>query len=407
MHRLLHMEEFMMLNKKVIECIAVFGLCGIMSITAVTNSGSSEVFTEEKVLANTGLEYDGYAGVTAALLDCEDENDSVSVVKEDVDFVAAPQQLSPEELEWQNKLMPNVEEFLNVRAEANKDSEVVGKLYKGDVADIASSADGWSQITSGNVVGYVNDEYCIKGTDALEYAYNTFGTVAKVNADGLRVRAEQSEDSEVVHAVSNGTVLNVDRSVETVDGWVAVVYDSQTRYVSSSYVTVSLNVGTGITIEEEQAQIAAAKAAAEAEARERAEKEAASVASSGSSSSPEKSQGSSLAAEADEVTLLAAIIYCEAGGESYETQLAVGAVVVNRVKSGRFPNSIYSVIYQPGQFGPARTGKLERKLARGVSSSCYSAAQEALSGVDNTNGALYFNDGYSSQGIMIGSMHFR
>ena len=107
------------------------------------------------------------------------------------------------------------------------------------------------------------------------------------------------------------------------------------------------------------------------------------------------------------MTLLAAIIYCEAGGESYETQLAVGAVVVNRVKSGRFPNSIYSVIYQPGQFGPARTGKLERKLASGVSSSCYSAAQEALSGVDNTNGALYFNDGYSSQGIMIGSMHFR
>ncbi len=400
----------MVLNKKVIECAAVFGLCGIMSVTAVTNSGSSDVFTEEKVLANTSLEYDGYAGVTAALLEDSDDSEedgTFSIEEQDFIIVAESFSYSPEEMAWQKKLMPNVEEYLNVRVEANTDSDVVGKLYKGDVATITSQADGWSQITSGNVVGYVKDEYCIFGTNALEYAYNTFGTVATVNADGLRIRAEQNENSEVVHAVSNGAVLNVDRSVQTEDGWVAVVYDSQTRYVSSAYVTVSLNVGVGITIEEEQAQIAAQKAAEEEAARKKAEEEAVEAASSGSSETPSRSQGSSLAAEADEVTLLAAIIYCEAGGEPYETQLAVGAVVVNRVKSGRFPNSIYSVIYQPGQFGPARTGKLERKLASGVSSSCYSAAQEALAGVDNTNGALYFNDGYSSEGIMIGSMHFR
>ena len=62
--------------------------------------------------------------------------------------------------------------------------------------------------------------------------------------------------------------------------------------------------------------------------------------------------------------MLAALIFCEAGGEPYEGQVAEGAVVMNRVRSGIFPNSITEVIYQSGQFGPAITGKLDAGTCR-------------------------------------------
>lgn len=96
--------------------------------------------------------------------------------------------------------------------------------------------------------------------------------------------------------------------------------------------------------------------------------------------------------KAGDVKLLAAIIYCEAGNQPYNGKVAVGAVVLNRVESKRFPNSIEGVIYQRGQFTPAMTGKLARVLRNGnIPSSCYDAAEDALNGVDPVNGALFFN----------------
>ena len=176
---------------------------------------------------------------------------------------------------------------------------------------------------------------------------------------------------------------------------------------SADYATRSLNTRVGITIEEEQAQIAAQKEAERKAAEEKAAAEAAKKNTSENTSSKkaETTQGEAVSAGADDLTLLAAIIECEAGGESYECQLAVGAAVINRVKSGSNPNSISGVIYQKGQFGPASSGKLARKLNGHISSSCYSAAQEAMSGVDNTGGCTSFND--HGSGISIGNMKFR
>ena len=93
-----------------------------------------------------------------------------------------------------------------------------------------------------------------------------------------------------------------------------------------------------------------------------------------------------------DIALLAALIYCEAGNQCYEGKVAVGAVVLNRMESGRFPNTLEGVIYQRGQFTPAMTGKLARILRNGsIPSSCYEAAQDAFEGADPVNGALYFN----------------
>ena len=118
-------------------------------------------------------------------------------------------------------------------------------------------------------------------------------------------------------------------------------------------------------------------------------------------------QNQSVAASVDDVTLLAALIQCEAGNEPYEGQLAVGAVVMNRVRSGRYPGSIYEVIYQAGQFPPAGKGYVANKISNGVKSSCLQAAQEAIDGMDNTGGAMSFRRASSGHpGVVIGNHVF-
>ena len=155
--------------------------------------------------------------------------------------------------------MPKVEESLNVRAQADEQSDIVGKLYKGSVADIVENDGTWAHIKSGNVDGYVNVSYCVTGTDALSYAYDTCGEIATVNTDGLRVRETANTESKALEVADQGKTYQVDRAAQAPDGWIAVVSDSQTGYIAADYATRSLNTRVGITIEEEQAQIAAQK----------------------------------------------------------------------------------------------------------------------------------------------------
>ena len=99
------------------------------------------------------------------------------------------------------------------------------------------------------------------------------------------------------------------------------------------------------------------------------------------------------AAQADR-ELLASLIFCEAGNQPYEGQVAVGAVVMNRVKSGAYPNTISEVIYQSGQFTPAMTGWLDSVRANaGYTASAMQAAEEALAGSSPVGDCLYFSTG--------------
>jgi spore germination cell wall hydrolase CwlJ-like protein len=89
--------------------------------------------------------------------------------------------------------------------------------------------------------------------------------------------------------------------------------------------------------------------------------------------------------------LLANLIYCEAGGESYSGQVAVGSVVMNRVLSSVFPDTITGVIYQSGQFSPVASGRLALALAEGkATGSCYQAADEVMGGTTNVGSCVYF-----------------
>ena len=453
-------------SKKVFGSALVSGLAIALTVTAVTGNGVSTT-ADKKTAEVTKLEANGIAGLASVMngydVEAADFLDKyVSVEKADTTLVASAAEteaatdadaanaeteadenvteststedgttdceetekpVSKEEKEWQNKLMAKVDDFLYVRADADANSKIVGKMYKGDRAVVKKVGKTWTKIASGNVTGYVKNKFCVTGTDALDYAKEHCGAVAKASIDGLRVRESASTEAKVIKTVASGERLKVNTEAKEKDGWVAVKLGSDTCYVSEDYVEVSLDTGKAITLEEEQAAIKAEeekKAAEAAAAAEQKKKEAEAAANSSSSSSSNSGSGSSsqtassgttqnasLAATADEETLLAALVQCEAGGTSVQCMTAVGAVVVNRVRSGGFANSIYGVIYQRGQFGPASSGRLEARLASGVSSSARQAARAALSGSDPTGGAKYFKLASSGHaGTVIGPIVF-
>ena len=95
--------------------------------------------------------------------------------------------------------------------------------------------------------------------------------------------------------------------------------------------------------------------------------------------------------EEDDRYLLANLIYCEAGGEPYAGKLGVGSVVINRVLSSRYPNTVVGVIYQNKQFSPVASGRLAMALANDkATAACYQAADEAMQGVTNVGTCVYF-----------------
>lgn len=353
-----------------------------------------------RVTSGDAAEQDAEGGLTEMSADVADADTAVqaenaaSDTETDVSTETAGSEQTEEEALWQNRLMADVNDYLYVRASADADAEIVGKLYKGDVAEIQEEGSGWTHVASGNVDGYVNNDYCVTGTEALAYAQQNFDTEAEVRTNGLRIRSEADENASVITAVSEGTTLKVDSGVETDDKWIAVVYGGTTRYVSADYVTTSLALGEGITIEEEQAELARI-------AEEEAAKKAAQV------TEVTTVQNAAVEATVDDVTLLAAIIQCEAGNEVYEGQLAVGAVVMNRVRSGGYPGTVHDVIYQKSQFPPAGAGSVANVAAKGPKQSCLQAAQEALNGTDNTGGATCFRRASSGHaGVVIGNHVF-
>lgn len=400
----------MSLKKRAVEGIVVASTLVMMTAIAQTANTVEVEAAAVAVETRTDLATNGTAGVVVPLDQVEVAAlESVQTLTADIEqtrtamvATAAVQEevpvqevaLTEEQMLWQNRLMADVQEFLYVRAAGDENAEIVGKLYKGDVAEIVEYGDVWTHIVSGNVDGYVMNSYCVFGLDAMNYASTTFDTEASIQTNGLRVRSAASEEASVIAAVSTGMSLTVDTSAEAVDGWVAVEYAGEFGYVSAEYVTTELALGEGVTIEEEQAELARI-------AEEQAAAQAAQVSSSGTV------QTSAVAASVDDVTLLAALIQCEAGSECYEGQLAVGAVVMNRVKSGAYPGSIYEVIYQPSQFPPAGRGSVASIAASGPKASCIQAAQQAISGMDNTGGAISFARASSGRpGVVIGNHVF-
>ena len=288
---------------------------------------------------------------------------------------------------WDKTVAADVNDFLNIRKSADISAKIVGVLLPGRTATVESTEGKWSKITSGNITGYVMTKYLVSEDEARKLYNKTVGATGKVTAGSLIIREEATIASDRLTSVPKGTVLSL-KSLE--DGWYKVSCNGVSGYVLGSYVKENAPKG------------AITKTAYDNMQEDEAEKTEAS-----SSKSSEKKKNSYVINCSDsELDMLAAIVYCEAGGECYKGKLAVAAVVVNRVQSSRYPNNVEDVIKQKSQFSPVRSGRFAKTLKKGAPSSCYDAAVEALQGESPVGNAMSFRAGHSKKGTQIGNQYF-
>ena len=311
-----------------------------------------------------------------------DENATEVKAAETIDKSSdASSSASSQEAEETKLVMANVSKAVNIRENPSEESEKVGVLYKDCGGKILERKDGWTKIQSGELVGWANDEYLLFGEDAKKLASDVGKKVVSSQSSALNIRNEASENAEVIGVLAEKAF--VDMIEDLGNGWISVDYNDETGYVQSEYVTTDFRIDQGETI-------------AAIKIREEAQKKA----------SLTRNRGA-VSADADELKLLAALIQCEAGNQPYEGRVAVGAVVLNRVKSGAYPNTIYSVIYASGQFTPALNGTVANVYNSGkIADANYQAAQAALNGETTVGGALHFRRAGGRDGIIIGAHVF-
>lgn len=280
-------------------------------------------------------------------------------------------------------VMADVNESMNIRQEPSADSEKVGLLYADCGGTILEREDGWTKIQSGNLIGWANNDYLIFEEEAIQMSQEVGVYQATVHASGLNIRKEPATDAGIWAQAEEGDVYEA--VIEnTTDEWVAIDYAGALGYISSKYVTTEFVIDHGETLEEIE----------ERERQEMKQRQQLIV-----------EHGTSAIGTTDDM-LLAALIYMEAGNQPYEGQVAVGAVVMNRVNSPAYPNTIAGVIYASGQFTPTVTGRVEELAVSGVNESCIQAARAAMSGESPVGGALHFRRVGMHDGQVIGDHVF-
>lgn len=323
---------------------------------------------------------------------------------------AEAQQEAGEDAQGEQLVMAHVNNVLNVRREPDSEAELVGYLYADCGGIILERKDGWTKLRSGELTGWAKDDYLLFGEDAEKAAEDNGRTVATTTTGALRIRKAPSMEAGVYDLLEEGAEyevvdekqLSFSDGIEISEDWVAVDFEGKTGFVSADYVKVEHLVDHGETVEQVAARKEEEKRQAEAL---KAEQEKAAAEAKKAQQKKEIEKVKALATPDD--LLLAALIQCEAGSDVYEGQVAVGAVVMNRVKSAAYPNTIKDVIFASGQFTPAGSGKLGSLIASGkIKSSCIQAAQDAMAGISPVGAATHFRRAGSRDGIIVGAHVF-
>ena len=170
---------------------------------------------------------------------------------------------------------------LNIRKKGSTDAKIVGKMKKGNIATVLKKGSEWSKVRSGNVTGYVKNQYLVFGDEIKNFAKQNVKKVAKVQTETLRVRKKASTDSKIVTLVSEDDKLKVKKQT---DDWAKVKVDGQTGYVSKDYAKVTYSFGKAKSMKQIQAEQAAKEAQKQA-AQTTIGNESASTSSSNTSNS--------------------------------------------------------------------------------------------------------------------------
>lgn len=350
--------------------------------------------------------------------------------------------------------MIDTADLLDIHAEADGGSEVVGQVMDEGHVAILAKGDGWVQIQAGDIVGWVPADNLIEkeisNEEAVAANEEVLGRQAgeseqdDVETEAQEEQAEaQEEQTEVQESAQDMTAAETAADAEAFAREVAVSAqkadmekaqaEAAERAAREAQELVKAQAEAAERAQKEaaalikaqqeaaaraaaeakaQAEAAAAQARAQAEAQLRAQQEEAARAAAAAAQAEAEKAAEAACRQAilsangiteEDLYLLANIIYCEAGCEPYIGKVAVGNVVMNRVKSNRQPDTIQGVIYAKGQFSPVRNGSLDRALRRSsADESCYQAALEALSGAKPVGDKLFFRRVNGRPGQVIG-----
>ena len=306
----------------------------------------------------------------------------------------------------------DAKDMLDIHAEANTASAVVGQVMEDGHVAILAKYNDWVQIQAGEIAGWVPAENLVETEISNEEAVAANEQViaertgATASEDEFFAEEEvQQDETAALQAEASEAAQNEIEEVQTAEEAARIEAEAQAKadeeaarieaeaQAKAAEEAARIDAEAQAKAAEEAARLAAeaqAKAAAEEAARIEAEAQQAALAAQ------------TAAVSAEELKLLANIIYCEAGSESYVGKVAVGNVIMNRVKSASQPNTITEVVYAKGQFSPVRNGSLQRALSSDkADAACYQAAIEALAGAQPVGGKLFFrrNNGRSGQVI--------
>ena len=311
---------------------------------------------------------------------------------------------------------------LNIRESASKDSEIVGHIYKGMTGKIEDDSDSdWIEIKSGDVTGFVKKEYI-----SLEADESIISHLATVTADNVNIRSQANSNSNIICTAKNGEVYP---AVSDSDSeWSEVVLpDGSKAYINNSYLEIAEGKANAVSSDDvavfgtKCAEYAAANAKPEekddTETAKNDVTESTTEAPKGNTNTTEKKQETTKAAPAEATTkapattqaptteattqaptsasasdfeLICAVVYSESGHESYEGQLAVANVILNRLRSGRWGGSIRDVLYAPNQFSCVNGARFKNALGGNVPSTTSQAVQAALNGNNNIGNFMSF-----------------
>lgn len=310
---------------------------GVSSVIATgTTSNGSPAAGFSKMLSQCLIDTDKVAEAQAAEAAAQSEEAAEEQVSEnDVPVVAS---------EYADIAIAQVNNYVNVRAEANTDSEVLGKLYNNSAATVLETTDdGWYKINSGSVTGYVKAEYVVTGDEELARRVST--RYATVTTTTLYVRTEPSTESSILTMLGEGDdFVVVDDSMKDT-GWVIVTTEEGDGYVSTEYVNLWTDFVKAESKEEEEARLAkeeaerqAAAAAAEA-AKKKASRSSKSSSGSSTSTSSSAESSSSYSAPSGSDGQAVANYACQFIGNPY---VYGGSSLTNGTDCSGFVMSVYA-----------------------------------------------------------------
>ncbi len=239
------------------------------------NAASENMNTEQEKTDDakaTEAEENAAAEAEEKIIEETKEVDTSNLSEKILKDVAKKLDRKDEEESFKSLVIAKVNDYVNVRSIPSEEGEIVGKLYDKSVGSFISEQDGWYEIKSGSVTGYVKGEYCVTGDDAVELAKQVGTRIATVTTTTLKVRQEPGLDTTVLGMVPIEDQLVV---TEELDDWVKVNIEEGDGYVSTDYVTLSTEFVQAESKAEEEARLAKEEAdrkAAQAAARRAAEK---------------------------------------------------------------------------------------------------------------------------------------